>query len=213
MKKNYDPTVTESHRTQPSRSAKTNPIDRFGVVAEVSKCGKLWKEAINMKANMSRKNIEDKEEEVASAKQEEFLWWFRNRVFTPVRRNDLLSDANVIPHKWVVSQKNLPDQMGKQVKCRLVVVWSEDQRGNMGQYSPTIGKETIKVALQIFASRGFRLKTYDFKKAYINATITNIHGEGYTRPPRSANATPGTVWKLNKALPALTILEGTGGSG
>ena len=34
----------------------------------------------------------------------------------------------------------------------------------------------------------------------MNATITNDHGEVYMRPPRSAHTSPGTVWKLNKAV-------------
>ena len=155
IEKDKDPTLTENRRTQPSRSAKTNPIDRFGAVVDVSKCDKSWREAINMVANMSRKEIEAKADEVASAEQEEVLWWFRNHVFTPVRRCDLPHDANVVPHKWVISQKDLPDQMGQQVKCRLVAVGSQDQRVNMRRYSPTIGKETIKIALQICASKGF----------------------------------------------------------
>ena len=113
IEKDKDPTLTENRRTQPSRSAKTNPIDRFGAVVDVSKCDKSWREAINMVANMSRKEIEAKADEVASAEQEEVLWWFRNHVFTPVRRCDLPHDANVVPHKWVVSQKDLPDQMGQ----------------------------------------------------------------------------------------------------
>ena len=90
--------------------------------------------------------------------------------------------------------------MGQQVKCRLVAVGSQDQRVNMRRYSPTIGKETIKIALQICASKGFKLKTFDFKKAYLNANITEDHGEVYMRPQKSAKTSPGTIWKLNKAV-------------
>ena len=60
IEKDKDPTLTENRRTQPSRPAKTNPIDRFGAVVDVSKCDKSWREAINMVANMSRKEIEAK---------------------------------------------------------------------------------------------------------------------------------------------------------
>ena len=44
------------------------------------------------------------------------------------------------------------------------------------------------------------MKTFDFKKAYLNATITDEHGEVYMRPPKWANTAPGTVWRLNKAV-------------
>ena len=67
IEKDKDPTLTENRRTQPSRTAKTNPIDRFVAVVDVSRCDKSWREAINMVANMSRKDIEAKADEVASA--------------------------------------------------------------------------------------------------------------------------------------------------
>ena len=104
-----------------------------------------------MVANMTRKEIEKKADEVSSREQEEIMWWLRNQAFTPLRRSDMHEDANIVPHKWVVSDKDLLDQMGKQGKCRLVAVGSVDQRINMRRYSPTIGKETIKIALQISA--------------------------------------------------------------
>ena len=116
IEKDKDPTLTENRRTQPSRSAKTNPIDRFGAVVDVSKCDKSWREAINMVANMSRKDIDTRKTRCSRRSKNRSR--IGNHVLTPIRRFDLPSDANILPHKWVVSEKGFP------IKNKLSVDWS-----------------------------------------------------------------------------------------
>ena len=71
----------------------------------------------------------------------------------------------------------------------------EKGKENIRSDSPTVGKETLKLALTIAANEGFVVKSGDIKSAYLQGM--DIEREIYVKPPLQAGLS-GKLWLLKK---------------
>ena len=65
-------------------------------------------------------------------------------------------------------------------------------------YSPTGNKDTLKIILSIISSKSWTCKSIDIKAAFLQGQ--DFHREVFLIPPKEANCTPGTLWKLKKCV-------------
>ena len=71
----------------------------------------------------------------------------------------------------------------------------EKGKENVRSDSPTVGKETLKLALTIAANEGFAVKSGDIKSAYLQGL--DIERELFVKPPLQAGLS-GKLWLLKK---------------
>ena len=74
---------------------------------------------------------------------------------------------DTLPIRWVVSRHEI-DGKNQPLKARMCIRGDlEKDKGNIRSDSPTVGKETLKLALNIAANEGFNIKSGDIKSAYL----------------------------------------------
>lgn len=92
---------------------------------------------------------------------------------------------------WVLWNK------GESVRARLVARGYEDYQ-SYPRDSPTISKCAMRTILAIVASQEWQIKTTDIKSAFLQGK--EIDREVYITPPKEANVSKDTIWKLRHCL-------------
>ena len=101
-----------------------------------------------------------------------------------------------LPVKWVVSRHDL-DGKNQPLKARLCIRGDlEKEKEMVRSDSPTVGKDTLKMALSIAANEGFTVKSGDIKSAYLQGL--DLQRQIYVKPPPEAGLC-GKLWLLKKA--------------
>ena len=101
-----------------------------------------------------------------------------------------------LPVKWVVSRHEL-DGKNQPIKARLCIRGDLEKGKNLVRSdSPTVGKETLKLALSIAANEGFIVKSGDIKSAYLQGL--DIQRQILVKPPPEAGLS-GKLLLLKKA--------------
>ena len=102
-------------------------------------------------------------EEVQNARVKEIEKYVSFEAFEEVADNG----QERLPVKWVVTRHEL-DGKNQPIKARLCVRGDlERGKDEVRSDSPTVGKETLKLALSIAANEGFTIKSGDIKSAYL----------------------------------------------
>ena len=100
-----------------------------------------------------------------------------------------------LPVRWVVTRHEV-DGKNQPLKARLCVRGDlEKGKDNICSDSPTVGKETLKLALAIAANEGFEVKSGDIKSAYLQGM--DIQRRLFVKPPPEAGLS-GKLWLLKK---------------
>ena len=100
-----------------------------------------------------------------------------------------------LPVRWVVTRHEA-DGKNQPLKARLCVRGDlEKGKDNIRSDSPTVGKETLKLALAIAANEGFVVKSGDIKSAYLQGM--DIQRRLFVKPPPEAGLF-GKLWLLKK---------------
>ena len=78
-----------------------------------------------------------------------------------------MKSQDSLPVRWVVSRHKL-DGKNQPLKARMCIRGDlEPGKESIRSDSPTVGKETLKIALTIAANEGFSVKSGDIKSAYL----------------------------------------------
>ena len=128
--------------------------------------------------------------EVIKAKEQELENWRHFNVFKEVPDKG----QKTISTRWVVSEKTLSDGV-KGVKARLVVRgFEEDER--VQSDSPTASKSSLRIAMAIISSEGWKCESIDIKAAFLQGN--KIDRDIFIKPPIEVKE-DGIIWKLDKA--------------
>lgn len=107
----------------------------------------------------------------------------------------------VLPGKWVFNKKFDLNTKQYSTKVRYIVYsnfeakdWSSEEI-----YVAVANVISIRIFLAIIAVLNLVKLQYDFKLAYLNATILDDH-EYYVKQPPGIGADETLVWRLQKAL-------------
>ena len=107
-----------------------------------------------------------------------------------------------IPIRWVVT-KNPDSGKNQPIKARLCIRGDlEKNKAEVRSDSPTIAKETLKMAIFVAANEGFDVKSVDIKSAYLQGN--ELERKIFVKPPSEAETEK--LWLLKKA--AYGILDG-----
>ena len=129
-------------------------------------------------------------DDVEAAKYKEIQNWQENNVYEET--SDL--GQSCISVRWVVTEK-LKD--GKTiVKARLVARGFEEESSGLRKDSPTIAKESVRVAIGIAASKQWHVNSVDIKSAYLQGD--EINRDILLKPPPECYE--GRLWKLRKTV-------------
>ena len=71
----------------------------------------------------------------------------------------------------------------------------EKDKGSIRSDSPTVAKESIKIALTVAANEKFKVRCGDIKSAYLQGN--DMTREVFVKPPEEAEA-GNTLWQLVK---------------
>ena len=108
-----------------------------------------------------------------------------------------------IPIRWVITEQK-EDGKGVPYKARLCMRGDREKgKETIRADSPTVAKESIKIALTVAANEGFKVRSGDIKSAYLQGV--EMEREVFVQPPKEA-ALNGKIWKLKKG--AYGILDG-----
>ena len=96
-----------------------------------------------------------------------------------------------LPIRWVVSRHEL-DGKNQPIRARLCIRGDlEKDKEHVRSDSPTVGKETLKLALTIAANEGFTVKSADIKSAYLQGL--QLERQIFVKPPPQAGIS-GKLW-------------------
>ena len=117
-------------------------------------------------ADISRSELGTYSKEISHAKRLEIDSWFSTDAVCPV--SDVPFGANVISTRWVLKWKLRENGTILKPKCRLVLRGYEDlERDSMRVDSPTVTALSLRLVLQIVASKDWDLVCIDLKTAFL----------------------------------------------
>ena len=100
-----------------------------------------------------------------------------------------------LPVRWVVTRHEI-DGKNQPLKARMCIRGDlEKGKDDVRADSPTVGKETLKLALTIAANEGFTVKSGDIKSAYLQGL--DVERQILVKPPPQAGVF-GKLWQLRK---------------
>ena len=129
-------------------------------------------------------------DEYQEAKEKEILNWQAMKVYDEVENEG----QNFISVRWVLTEKEVEEK--KVRKARLVARGYEEVLSTPTD-SPTISKESQRVALSVISSEGWEMNTLDVKSAFLHSD--EIDRDIYLKPPKEANSS-GKLWKLKRCV-------------
>ena len=95
--------------------------------------------------------------------------------------------------RWVLSEKLVDGDKVK--KARLVARGYEEDTEGVACDSPTVSKDSLRLAYMIMASKQWEVNSLDIKAAFLQGEP--INRDIYIKPPREAKMT-GKLWKLQQ---------------
>ena len=122
--------------------------------------------------------------------EKEILNWQTMKVYDEVDNEG----QNYISVRWVLTEKEVNNE--KVRKARLVARGYEELLDTRTD-SPTINKESQRVALSIISSQGWDVNTLDVKAAFLHSDA--LDRDIFLKPPKEANC-PGKLWKLKRCV-------------
>ena len=140
--------------------------------------------------------------EWVKAEKEEVKNMLSNKTFREVRIADLPMGTRIVSGRWVFKVKPAPDGKVSVFKARIVARGNETKPGVHydDTFAPVACSTTIKLLLAIATTLGLRLRSVDFKSAFLHAVRGKDQKNIYMRPPPGAGCPPGKVWLILKAL-------------
>ena len=145
---------------------------------------------INVQEKYGHENFS--EFDITNAKLDELNKWKENKVYDTF--NDC--DEKFIDLRWVLSEKSINGEL--KVKARLVAKGFQEENPDVLSDSPTCTKESMRLILNIVASKRWLCWSIDIKAAFLqNRNIGRII---YVKPPKEANCKSNTLWKLNTTI-------------
>ena len=128
--------------------------------------------------------------DVCIAKEKEIDNWLENEVYEEVE--DIGQEC--ISVRWVITEKI---KGGETVtKARLVARGFEEDTMSIRKDSPTCSRESVRLAICLATSYGWKIHSVDIKAAYLQGEA--ISREVFLKPPPEYNC--GKVWKLKKTV-------------
>ena len=121
------------------------------------------------------------------AKETELENWKKMGVYEVVEDEG----QSYITVRWVPTEKIVDGKIKK--KARLVARGYEEVLDGVATDSPTINKESLRIAYMIIASKEWEINSLDVRAAFLQGR--KINREAYLKPPREANM-KGKLWKL-----------------
>ena len=126
-----------------------------------------------------------------TAKDVELKKWKDMKVYEEVED----TGQNCVTVRWVPSEKMVE---GKKIKKnRLVARGYEEDMYGIPTDSPTINKDSLRVAYVIIAAKEWDVNSMDVTAAFLQGTP--LSREVYLKPPREAKA-KGKLWKLKQCV-------------
>lgn len=108
-------------------------------------------------------------------------------------------DQPVIPGKWDFKIKENPDGTIARYKARWVAKGYVQVQGRDydKKYAPVVRSDTSRILLSVAATRGWRIRQYDIKTAFLNSQMDR---KLYTAEPKGYETGKGNACLLNTAL-------------
>ena len=131
------------------------------------------------------------EDKFSEARKKELDNWKSMDVYEEVEDNN----QKAISVRWVYKEK-LTDE-GTLQKARLVAKGFQEDKDDIGNDSPTCGKDSLRVTLAISSAKSWNVNSIDIKAAFLQSH--KLERTIYLRPPKEANA-KGKLWRLNKPV-------------
>ena len=128
-------------------------------------------------------------ENILKAKLRELQSWKHNQVYEEVP----FQNQNCISSKWVIKPKIINGE--HDVKARLVLKGYEEE-ANFRTDAPTCMRESVRIAFSIIASKGWVMRSIDFKTAFLQGGL--IDRDIYMKPPKELQTDK--IWKLRKTV-------------
>ena len=154
--------------------------------AEINRCKKVsLKQQIALIASAAkRQKVEvrmkdlttNERKEFEQAKEKELNQWISTETIRRILRSQV-PEHQILRTRWILTWKPLDEQAtqetGKQrkAKARLVVLGYEDPDiDNVQQDSPTLGRDSRMLALQMIASQKWSLRAFDIATAFLRGS-------------------------------------------
>ena len=140
------------------------------------------------------------------AKNNEVTNWIKTGTVMKILRN-AIPPEEVLRCRWVLtwkpveSDENNPEPSHK-AKARLVVLgYMDPSIDTIPRDSPTLGRHAKMLILQMIASRGWTLQSFDVKAAFLQGSVTGrvIGLEPVPELAKALNMSPQELCKLNKS--------------
>lgn len=111
--------------------------------------------------------------EFAKAKSAEIQNWVRTGTISKILR-DKISPDQILRCRWILTWKPIdeaergPNSSSHKAKARLVVLgYLDPELENLPRDSPTLGRHSKMLLLQLISSNGWTLKSFDIKAAFL----------------------------------------------
>ena len=153
-------------------------------------------------------NHPEHKEHVELAKQTEMIGWDHFGVHSSVNEVDVQGQV-ILDSTWVIGIKNksnesVTDGLNNAIpyyKARLCAKGNKEEPAGLESPtradSPTLGRESLRMALAIAATNSWSAQTIDLIQSYLQGR--DMERNVYLRPPKEYS-TPGVIWKLNKPV-------------
>mgnify|MGYP001795813812 CR=1 FL=1 len=158
-----------------------------------------WKMVEQWKSYSGQEDIfiveKTKDEDILAAKVTEINSWKENNVYKIME----YVGQPAISSRWVITEKIVNGE--KVIKARLVARGFEEDNSEILKDSPTCTKESMRLALTIFASNEWICNSIDIKSAFLQGK--QIDRTVFLIPPPEFQE-PNVIWKLNTCIYGLS---------
>lgn len=124
------------------------------------------------------------------AKERELENWSKLKVYNEVDNEG----QDYVSVRWVLKEKDVD---GKKIKKARLVARGYEELVNTQTDSPTVCKETQKLALAIISSEEWELQALDVTAAFLQGK--EVDRDIYLKPPKEAKS-PDKLWKLKRCV-------------
>ena len=96
--------------------------------------------------------------------------------------------------RWVLTEKEVD---GKKVRKARLVARGYEEMIDTQRDSPTVNKDSQRIAVAIMSAEGWDVQSLDVKAAFLHGK--ELDRDVYLKPPKEANC-PGKLWKLKRCV-------------
>ena len=153
-------------------------LDRWAHHGEEEHLGLVVSAAKRQKSEVKLAGLQPEEQKLfQAAKHQEVASWLDTGTVTKILRHQL-PEENILRCRWILTWKDVdadnakvPQKPSKKAKARLVVLGYEDPEiENIPRDSPTLSRLGRMLLLQMIASRGWKLSSFDVKTAFLRGS-------------------------------------------